>query len=262
MNPNRLFGVISLVVIGFVVYVIASGLGFNPTGVSWDFETTGQLGDSFGPLNTLMAAMAAIGALAAYFSQKVELEEARTAAAAEQRRSAKRDFETTFFSLISLFRDTTNDVEVKDPFGQNPVRGRDAISRIINDWMGTSSGNDEKDQECYRATYAIFQDDLGHYFRLAYHIIQFIDASNAIDKKLYVRIFRASLSNSEIILMALNCAYGEGRSKFKPLIEKYALLHNISESDAKVWRLVYHFNVGAFGDRPDMIQRLKSSAPK
>ena len=42
----------------------------------------------------------------------------------------------------------------------------------------------------------------------------------------YSRIARSHLSSSQIILIAYNCAVGEGRFKFKSLVEKYSILHN------------------------------------
>ena len=243
----------------YLIFVLMSGLGFNPTGSKWNFEVSGQLGDSFGPLNTFMAALAAIGALGAYFAQREELAEAKASALADRKISAKRDFEATYFNLIQLFRDTTNDIEVTDLYNQNPVKGRDAIKRIIDEKIGRTFGNDVSDSQKYNEVYLANRDDLGHYFRIIYHIVRLIEDSEIEDKILYIRLLRASLSNSEIILIALNCAYGEGKEKFKPLIENYALLHNISEDDARNWRLIDKFAISAFGDRPQMIARLQSS---
>ncbi len=246
----------------YLVFVILSGLGFDPIGASWNFETSGQLGDSFGPLNTFMAALAAVGALGAYFSQREELADAKASAEADRKLAAKRDFEATFFNLISLFRDTTNDIEVPDIYNQNPIKGRDAVKRIIEEKIGGTLGNDEADSEKYTRVYLTYRDDLAHYFRIIYHIVNFIDQSNVENKKFYARLLRASLSNSEALLIALNCSFGDGRTKFKPLIEKYALLHNLSEDDASTWRLIDKFSDGAFGDRPEMIDRLKQATRK
>jgi hypothetical protein len=66
---------------------------------------------------------------------------------------------------------------------------------------------------------------------------------------LYVRLLRATLSNAEIVLIGLNCMYGGGQRKLKPLVEKYAVLHNISAGDARTWRFAASFDQSAFGDR-------------
>jgi hypothetical protein len=209
-----------------------------------------------------MAALAAVGALGAFYAQREELIEAKDGASADRKLATKRDFEATFFNLINLFRDTTNEIEVPDLYNQNPVKGRDAIKRIIDEKIGGTLGNDEADSERYTQVYLKNRDDLAHYFRIVYHIVNFIDESDIEDKKLYARLLRASLSNSEALLIALNCSFGEGRIKFKPLIEKYALLHNLSEDDAQVWRLIDKFSDTAFGDRPEMIGRMKLARGK
>ena len=244
----------------YLVFVVASGLGFDPLGQKWNFETVGQLGDSFGPLNTFMAGLAAIGALGAYFAQKQELADAKAEATAERALAAKRDFESTLFNLIELFRDTAREIEVADIYNQDAVSGRDAINRLVEERLPRSKAQSNDIGTAYRSVYLFFRDDLGHYFRTLYHIVRFIDDSEIEEKILYTRILRASLSNSEIVLLALNCLHGEGQKKFKPLVEKYALLHNVSEEDARQWDLAVGFKLSAFGDRPNMIERLHNSA--
>jgi len=243
---------VSIGVFLFFVYVfviVFSGLGWNPLGLEWKFENTGQFGDSFGPLNTFMAGLAAVGALGAFWAQREELANAKGDALAEREISAKRDFENTFFNLVRLFRESANDVEAFDRYGQNPLRGRDALKRILEEQIGPSFGDAEKDRKRYRIVYLERRDYLGHYFRIFYQVVRFVHESDIADKSLYIRVLRATLSNAEIVLLALNCAYGEGRFKFKDLIEEYALLHNISQSDVWDRGLLDLFDVGAFGDR-------------
>ena len=233
----------------YVAAVVSSGLGWNPLGRQWNFENSAQFGDSFGPLSAVMAAIAAIGAIAAYFSQKEELARAKADSEIERVSSYKRDFENTFFNLVALFRSTVNDIEVEDLYGQNPVRGRDAIKRIVDEKIRSSRGSDAEDEEVYKSVYLRYRDDLGHYFRLFYNIVRYTDESQIDDKGLYVRILRATLSNAEMVLLGINCIYGGGREKFKPLVEKYALLHNISSQEALRRRFDTSFDGRAFGDR-------------
>jgi hypothetical protein len=67
------------------------------------------------------------------------------------------------------------------------------------------------------------------------------------------------LSNSEIVLIGINAVVGGGQRKFKPLIEKYALLHNISASDADYFDLLPKFKKGAFGRR-DIAEEIAAGA--
>lgn len=230
--------------------VIASGLGWNPFGVIWNFENSGQFGDSFGPLGAMMSAVAAVSALLAYWSQRDELNRLKTSAEADRLRAEKNDFEGMFFQLVTLFRNTLVQIDVDQQTAQ-PARGADAFKRLISDYMyrikvdDISAGNEKN----FKNMYLNNQNDLGHYFRLFYHIVKFIDESEIDGKMRYIRIFRATLSNSEIVMIGLNCCYGAGFEKLKPLVEKYALLHNISANSANKFEINSKMKSDAFGDR-------------
>jgi hypothetical protein len=83
-------------------------------------------------------------------------------------------------------------------------------------------------EAAYETTYRLYRNDLGHYFRLLFNIVDFVDKWENEEKYFYLKTLRALLSEAELSIISLNCIYGEGREKFKPLIEKYALLNNIS----------------------------------
>ncbi len=71
-----------------------------------------------------------------------------------------------------------------------------------------------------------------HYFRHLYRIIKFIDKNKALNDKekyAYISIVRATLSRFELVWLYYNCLFGVGKPKFKPLIEKYALLKNLRD---------------------------------
>lgn len=245
----RFWPLIALFFLAYIIVIVASGLGWNPIGKPWNFANTGAFGDSFGPLNAMIATVAAVGAVAAYRAQREELDRIKAAAPLERTEAAKRDFEITFFNLLGLLRETVKEVDIPDDYGRNPVHGRDAFKRILEEKIGGTGGNDEADAKSFKRTYGLYKDDLAHYFRLVYHILKYTKQTNDIDNMLYVRLLRATLSNSEIVLIALNCMYGGGRLKLKPLVEEFALLHNISTNDAKSRRIRAAFDPTAFGDR-------------
>jgi hypothetical protein len=120
----RFWPAASLALFGNIAVVIASGLGWNPFGGSWNFANTGAFGDSFGPLNALVATVAAVGAVAAYRAQREELDRVKAAAPLERAEAAKRDFEITFFNLIGLLRETVKEVDVPDAY--NKIRSMGA----------------------------------------------------------------------------------------------------------------------------------------
>jgi hypothetical protein len=125
------------------------------------------------------------------------------------------------------------------------VRGRDVFSRIFNKAntiIKDEDGKQEKSVEGVRE--AINQKGIGiynrltypeffdHYFRHLYRIIKFVDESDLIESKdrySYIGIVRATLSRYELVWLFYNCLPPNGNGKFKPLIERYALLRNLRD---------------------------------
>lgn len=233
-----------------------SARGIGPSWLRFDYELSGRFGDSFGPLNTVMAAIAAIAAIAAYRSQSVELRETRLREVAAQASADRRDFENTFFRLIELVREAVNETCVHDPRVGKDFEGRRAFELILRR-VGASAGNDNEDRSKWKKIYFQHQSQLGHYFRLVYQVLRFINDSDVKDKALYARIFRATLGNPEIVLLALNGWHG-GYPKTKRLIRMYSMLHNITAGEAVSRRFHVAYKKPAFGDR-DVVAENKHS---
>lgn len=107
--------------------------------------------------------------------------------------------------------------------------------------------------EVARAVYRDFYDghqfEIGHYFRNLYHVVKFVDSADdevVPDKKRYVSIIRAQLSSAELLLLFHN-GLEQGRKKFKPLIERYALLKQFPKAEVIVEELVEEYFPSAFG---------------
>lgn len=232
----------------YSICIFAAAAKFNPLNISLDFTGAGQFGDSFGPLNTLMAGVAAVAAVSAYVAQRQELDRIKADSEAERNHSEKRDFETTFFNLLNIFRSAAKDINVLDVYSRNPANRPDPFRRFLSDHI-QSNVSDGDIERAYRVAYRNHKDELGHYFRLFYHILRYIDNSSVKDKFLYSRILRATLSGSEIVTIALNCLHGGGKQKLKPLVEAFSMLHNISVNDLNEWNLYTGFDPKAFGDR-------------
>lgn len=218
------------------------------TVASMDFAVAGAFGDAFGGLSAFMATAAAIGAWQAVIYQRQELDSSKAREQELDRISAKRDFETTFFNMMSLFRSTVAEIRYEAPSTVDIRQGREGLSQILRE-IRLRAQKDGDWQKSFKSVYHVHRDDLAHYFRLIYHIVVFIDQSNIENKMLYIRLLRANISNSEIILIGLNCIFGNGYEKFKPLVERYALLHNISAEDARKTMISTSFDQRAFGDR-------------
>ncbi len=252
---------ICLVLFAWVIVVVGSGAGWNAFSIRWNFSNTGSFGDSFGPVGAIMAGLAAIAAFEALTEQRAEIkrisarevEEDRRREAAEslaerQRRlrqaaDARALFEQSFFNMLAAHRDIVKETDVGS--GDAKKTSRDAFKALAERLRGhLQTTQNLKSSWDYIIKHN--KNDLNHYFRFLYHIIRYVDLQESIDRYSYIRLVRAGLSESEIILIAVNCAVGDGSDKFKPLVERYALLHNIS-NEAKIgWDLEKYFDWSAF----------------
>jgi hypothetical protein len=198
----------------------------------------GQFGDSFGAANALISAFALAGVFVAVYFQREELYEQR----AESKRG---EVESRFFQLLQSLQGITNATRVGTYEGRQAIRK--LAERLSTDPHLLRPPTPENcDVELLRDEvkkwYAIFfegipneldpaMDQLGHYFRLIYHIVRYLDESAAIspdDRAFYIRILRSHFSNPELILMFYNGVSVYGNEYFKPLIEKYKLLKNLN----------------------------------
>ena len=243
--------------------VVASGAGWNPLGRPWNFSNPGAFGDAFGPLNSLMAGLAAIAAIAAYRLQAKEIAAARKRqseqdkALSEERnenlirqerveaQARKAAFESTFFQLLGAFRKIVESVDVSRSGGGDRT-AHDAFGAMVGQLESTFHMLSGNRKAAWISISDKFRNDLNHYFRFLYHVVKFVDGFAGEDAYFYVRLIRAMLSESELILLANNCAHGDGHEKFLPLVEKYSLLHNISEKSIATWSLRDYFRESAF----------------
>jgi len=200
------------------------------------FQISGAFGDSFGGIASLMATLAAAGALIAFVEQRES--------------NSRQNFESNFFSLLSHFQDIVSQIDVErikttrigtsaktknETHVVRKMEGRDAIRRMLELLRGSLNTTDFKNVKIVCKKYDKFFDkwcdDLGHYFRILYHIFRMIDERCPGDQVYYARLVRAHLSSSEIALLSYNLVCGEGRDKFIKYAEKYALLHNYHRSE-------------------------------
>lgn len=155
-------------------------------------------------------------------------------------------FENTFFQLITLFGSIVNSLDLRNRqtkavttsgrecFDVFYKRLRNQLTIVV--YGGASSNDDlknatiEQTLEAYSILYSNEKSDLSHYFRTIYHIYKFIDKSDIENKKQYSSIARAQLSSYEQVLLFYNCLHENGKEKFKPYIEKYAVFKNIDDS--------------------------------
>ncbi|WP_165799230.1 putative phage abortive infection protein [Caulobacter zeae] len=225
----------------------ATGLNIWP-GKEWNFERTGQLGDSFGILSAFMTT------LAAFFTYRTLVEEreayrlqqqrdnrldriAKASAERLHKRERQQDeaaslsaAEARFFRMLDLRLAILGEMVFYED--GKPLMGRNAINamfRTVNTSFDINSSIIEKEKLANRFTYVS-----AHYHRFTYHIIKdLVDGPLQADAYRYARILRAQLSESELAMIAFTCAYGDGRGRFADFAREFAFFHNLSAKTIK-----------------------------
>lgn len=170
-------------------------------------------------------------------------------------------FNQTFFSLMNIHEQITDSLEFTIPRqGNNPIshKGRELFSYAFENKAAVKQVEEKKYEE--KSMRDLLQENglesyesyqlptyFDHYFRNMYRIVKYVDETKVFDKMdnpfekkyEYVAILRSTLSRYELVWLFYNCLSEYGKDKFKPLVEKYALLKNlrpellINEDDTK-----------------------------
>lgn len=198
-----------------------------------DFRNTGQIGDTIGGImGPFVAIAAAILTFLAFWVQFKANEQQRKDIALER-------FESNLFQLIQIQEEITNNLSFTPTDGADRLygsvfHGRQVFQILYREktfpYCGIENGIREKGIISYEEDKDV--NVLDHYFRHLYRVFKFIDEApifvNDKNKKYeYACIMRASLSQYELIMLFYNCLSSNGREKFKPLIEKYAIFNNL-----------------------------------
>lgn len=226
-----------------------------------NWEVRGQLGDMFGAVNSLFSGLAFAGLIVTLILQRKDLNLQRKSIqqtneqlgiqAREfeiQNKMAKQEqFRNTFFELLRMLQTIVSEmkVNVEELDGKiRLVQGKKIFEELFTErdftYIGESrlrffsidqKARDEKNYE-YISDPIRFSF-LFHYFRFVYRIIKYVDETdvlNTIEERYqYVAFLRSTLSNYEVAAIFYNCLSRNGREKFKPLVEKYALFDNIDD---------------------------------
>jgi hypothetical protein len=242
--------------IAIAVFIILAVLGLTyMMQNSNSFDERGTFGDMYGFANALFTGLSVVGLIVTILLQRKDLNVQKKELDKQATTLYIQNFESTFFQMLNLFNSIIASNELNFP--GKITRGRKVfknirewndgelkryaessqfIENLIQQGIELESNNNafylnqEDLVNIYNLTYVRYGDILGHYFRTYYHIIKLIDNTKKINKQQYISIARAQLSNSEQILLFFNCLHSNGYEKFKPLVEKYHLLHNIDAS--------------------------------
>jgi len=235
--------------------VVVFAFRWDGNAVTWSYENTGQFGDSFGILGTIMAACAAYFAYRTYQAQSEETRLLRV----ERAEAAKLRAEPSYLNLLER-RYSTIDQFIYRPgsASHTGIAGLDAMAGQI-EWRLKSYGTNP-----LNAYSDIVKDakNISHLFRFTYHIVRYaerhfdgyVDDARTITRKdlsyHYVSLLRSQISESELVLLALNVLTPDGEGA-KRLYERYALFHNLSEDGKKMIKSAGTWDDRAFGLPPE-----------
>lgn len=234
-----------------------------------DFTETGEIGDTIGGI---MGPFVAIGAAFLTFMAFWVQKEANEA----QRQDIKVErFNNNFFNLLNIHEQITNSLEyntyevLNGQTEPKSYRGREVFHQTYSvipqydrakelRYIGKGIKGRIKEQGMDAYNDSILPTYFDHYFRNMYRIVKYIDEADVFDddkistdvlkeKYAYVAILRSTLSRYELVWLFYNTLSDYGRAKFKPLVEKYALLNNIRVDLLVNPQDVYQFDASAFG---------------
>ncbi|HET6225267.1 MAG TPA: putative phage abortive infection protein [Bacteroidia bacterium] len=234
--------VICCILSGVSIYLYCSK--FRKDELSDSTSDWGTFGDYIGGvLGTILSFFSVILIYATYKNQVVF--------------SSLQQFETTFFNLLQNQREIlkslgghvyTNDIERYSMELVSKTTADDYISAVSAELNNRFDNNkstyianrkevknisDDKNENqsiidnLYGQVYKGKEGDLGHYFRHLYHIVKYTHESENIDKKKYIDIIQAQMSDDELYLTFYNGISKYGKTKFLPLLEEYQFLENV-----------------------------------
>lgn len=262
-------------------------------------EERGTLGDMFGTINALFSGLAFAGIIFTILLQKKELgyqrdelKQTRQEFKTQNKTLKSQRFENTFFNLLALHNQIVNDIDFDKrtsttfkEYETRTVRGRDVFQERFNQ-LNLHKLNSSNYNEIYVSFYEQHKTDFGHYFRNLYRIIKMVketeffspaeldlNLNNPTEKEeyymcnyqeqyKYTSILRAQLSDYELLFLFYNCISDNGIEKFKPLVEEFALLKNLPQSNIEDKILIDKYEKSAFEKKTKslVLNRIESSA--
>jgi len=232
-NTILLISLIGVVAILFFAPLVTQWFGYSLP------EEGADLGQLYGSVAALFSGLAFVGVIAAIHLQRQELVQTREELRgqkdqlqAQSKTLQKQNFENTFFQLVGLHNDIVGALAVKGHVGRACfgvlVEEFDDCYRELS--TATTTNQATIINVAYLKFHNRFQHQTGHYFRNLYNIVKFVKNSDIENKQFYVNLLRAQLSSHELTLMFYNCLSELGITKFKLLVEEFALLENMNQT--------------------------------
>ena len=149
----------------------------------------------------------------------------------QQKNADEQQINSLFFHLLKHLQREVADLNITTEDGQ--YTNKDFFEVLRRDLQESFNATDTYTKAVARALPHYFKlyaehPRLGSYFRILYRICEVIDHSklDGTEKVKYIKILRAQLTNSELLLLRYNAQTPHGR-KFKHYINEYNLLKHL-----------------------------------
>lgn len=210
----------------------------------YSIEKAGQLGDSFGVLNSLFSGFAFIALVITIYLQQKDIKDSKA-------EMTKKNFEQIFFDFIKIHNDLV--ASFRQIHERHCMYGDEAISYFLSNFKegGTTAFYEPdptktqedrlKERNLDPEVLAInLSIKLGRsnlkFIETVYLILNLIARAenlNDIDKKFYLETLHAQISDEELALIFY---YTHGiKSDMKSVIEEYHFFENINEQLLRNW---------------------------
>lgn len=236
-------GVLATILIGSYIYTFQK-FPTNENPSAW-----GTFGDYMGGLlNPVISLFTLIVAMKVWGLQKTELLETRRAVEEQGKTAEQQRREQRFFDLFNIYQRTIDSIGLSLPTSNQSTiqhQGKDALDAWFSRRLPAELENFNKhglgaEKRMSGGTVTIDKDLLtlawqrdsstgsfDHYLRVIYRLL--MDSESLLGEQhfRYVKILRAQLNRSELMLLGFNMWLDNEGAKMVPLAEKYGLLKHL-----------------------------------
>lgn len=239
--------------------VLAYAMTFQKLPITENPGAWGTFGDFLGGLlNPLVSTLTLFVAVSVWRLQKVELEQTKQALEEQAKTAEQQRQEQRFFDLLNVYQRTVESIshsrtENYDRNNQTIVSsGKQAVKSWLDQAMNPR-GVTLQTARMYGTPYNKALKEawndwdapgmFDHYFRVVFRILS--EAENLLGDQHhhYVKLFRAQLSRSELLILGLNLLVDEEGQNMIPIAEKYGLLKHLLQHHVRTELEKLHPNV-------------------
>lgn len=248
--------------------IAATGTGAGPSVSQVDaavepFAKAGQIGDLFGGVNALFAALACVGVFWAGWLQRQQLEDAREAYVAEKASRDQMESEAFFLQLLPSVKALGDQIVFSSPNANAPKEIDKFIYVMLGGFIGMLNRGDFETETASAEAFIkvlkpLLRDSsprLEVFFGLAYQLFAWLDDHQDMDQKkrvAFIAMARAHLPGGLATMLGVFALQPEG-SYFREAVDRYGLLQYAAEPDATLAALRSHYPPQAFRMLPDAI---------